>query len=82
MDKSTIKSDFHRLIDRIDNEELLSAFYQLLEKRSEQQTGKLWDSLTEEEKSELLLSYDESQDESNWISEDVIKKKHEQWLKK
>lgn len=82
MDKSTIKSDFHRLIDRIDNEELLSAFYQLLEKRSEQQTGKLWDSLTEEEKNELLLSYNESQDESNWIGEDVIKKKHEQWLKK
>ncbi len=82
MDKSTIKSDFHRLIDRIDNEELLSAFYQLLEKRSEQQTGKLWDSLTEEEKNELLLSYEESQDENNWISGAEIRQKHEQWLKK
>lgn len=82
MDKSTIKSDFHRLIDRIDNEELLNAFYQLLEKRSEQQTGKLWDSLTEEEKNELLLSYEESQDENNWINGDQIKQKHAQWLKK
>ncbi len=82
MDKSTIRADFHRLIDRIDNEELLSAFYQLLEKRSEQQTGKLWDSLTEEEKDELLLSYKESQDEANRLSGDQIKQKHEQWLKK
>lgn len=82
MDKSTIKSDFHRLIDRIDNEELLSAFYLLLEKRSQQQRGKLWDSLTEEEKNELLSSYEESQDENNWISGDQIKQKHEQWLKK
>ncbi len=82
MDKSTIKSDFHRLIDRIDNEELLSAFYQLLEKRSEQQTGKMWNTLTEEEKNELLLSYEESRDENNWISGEEIKQKHEQWLKK
>jgi hypothetical protein len=77
MDKSTIKSDFHRLNDRIDNEELLSAFYQLLKKRSEQQTGKLWDSLTREEQNELLLSYEESQDENNWIDREQMKQKHE-----
>jgi hypothetical protein len=38
--------------------------------------------LTEDEKNELLLSYEESQDENNWISGEEIRQKHEQWLKK
>ena len=61
---ANLKTDFHQLIDKIENEELLAAFYQLLVQRSQEQTGQLWNNLTDEEKNELLLADEESKDSS------------------
>jgi len=44
------------------------------------QPGKLFDSLSEEQKKELLISYEESFEESNLISHEVVKLQHEKWL--
>ena len=38
--------------------------------------------LTDPEKEELMLAYDESFDEANLISHELVKKQHEKWLKK
>ena len=37
--------------------------------------------LTDPEKEELMLAYDESFDEANLISHELVKKQHEKWLK-
>ncbi|QNF32656.1 hypothetical protein HUW51_07910 [Adhaeribacter swui] len=79
---ASIKTDFHQLIDKIENEELLAAFYQLLMQRSQDQTGLLWNALTEEEKNEVLLADDESKDSSNWLTDLEVRQKHQQWLNK
>ncbi len=79
---ANIKTDFHQLIDKIENEELLAAFYQLLVQRSQEQTGQLWNNLTDEEKNELLLADEESKDSSNWINDKDVRQKHQQWLSK
>ena len=77
---ANIKTDFHQLIDKIENEELLSSFYQLLVQRIQGKNGQLWESLTDEEKKELLLADEESKDSNNWISDEAVRKKHQQWL--
>lgn len=79
---ATIKTDFHQLIDRIENEELLATFYQLLVQRSQQQNGALWERLTEEEKNELLRADEESKDSDNWLGDEAVRQKHQQWLGK
>ena len=82
MGLANIKTDFHQLIDEIENEELLYSFYQLLVQRSQGKNGQLWESLTDEEKNELLLADEESKDPKSWVSDDEIRQKHQQWLRK
>ena len=76
------KDSFHKLIDAIQDKHTLEGYYKLIKKLNTAQTGELWKDLTEEEKKELLLSYDESFDADNLISHDIVKKQHKKWLKK
>jgi hypothetical protein len=77
----TIKDNFHHLIDSIDNEDLLKACYQLIEKIRDGQNGHLWNSLGEDQQKELLAAYEESFDEQNLLSHEAVKGQHEKWLK-
>lgn len=63
-----LRANLHRIIDRIQNEELLQAIHDFLRTRENSKTGELWASLTTEQKSELMASYDESEDDDNLIS--------------
>jgi hypothetical protein len=76
-----IKEDFHHLIDTIEDEQLLIGYYQLVKQLSDNQDGRLWNSLSDEQKQELLIVYDESFDPANLISHAEVKKQHEKWLK-
>jgi len=60
----------------------LSSFYQLLVQRSQIKNGQLWESLTDEEKNELLLADEESKNSNNWLSDEEVRQKHQQWLRK
>jgi hypothetical protein len=80
MKTEQIKSNFHRLIDKIDNERILTKFYELMLKSNQSTNGSLWNLLTEEEQEELLLSDFESKDEDNLIPHAEIQKKHKKWL--
>jgi hypothetical protein len=76
-----IKDDFHHLIDSIEDEQLLERCYQLIQKINDDQNGHLWNSLTEEEKKNLLVAYEESFDSNNLLSHEGVKQQHEKWLK-
>ena len=76
------KDDFHNLIEKIEDEEVLKGYFKLIQRLNNNQTGELWDSLSPEEKDELLLSYDESFDPNNLISHEEVKKQHDKWLRK
>jgi hypothetical protein len=76
-----IKGDFHQLIDSIDDEQLLKSYYQLIQKINNDRNGHLWNSLTEDQKTELLTSYEESFDSSNLLSHEQVKLQHDKWLK-
>ncbi|AFL85603.1 hypothetical protein Belba_3086 [Belliella baltica DSM 15883] len=71
-----LKSDLHKILDRIDNEQLLKTIYDFLKQRENAKDGQIWESLSAEQKEEVLLSYEESQDDKNLINWESIKKKY------
>ncbi len=75
-----LKKDFHDLIDSIDNEKLLSKFYALLKKKVSDEEGKLWKSLTKQEREEINKAIEESENPENLISLEEMRKKHKKWL--
>jgi hypothetical protein len=70
-----LKSDLHKILDKIDNEQLLRTIYDFLKQSQGTGEGQIWKTLTEEQKKELYLSYEESQDDKNLIPWDEIKRK-------
>ena len=80
MNTIELKNNFHKLIDTIDNDSILTKFYTLLKRASTHDEGKLWERLSENEKQELLQIDSETEDENNLISHSEIRKKHKRWL--
>jgi hypothetical protein len=76
------KDDFHNLIDKIEDEETLKGYFYLIQKLNNNQTGELWESLSSDEKDELLLSYNESFNTVNLMNHEEVKKQHDKWLRK
>jgi hypothetical protein len=80
MSSTEIKNSFHKLIDDIDNDIILSKFYNIMEKASESKDGQLWERLSEEDKKELLLIDNEIDNEDNLIPHSKVQEKHKKWL--
>ncbi|MBU2651642.1 MAG: hypothetical protein KKA81_11960 [Bacteroidetes bacterium] len=80
MDALEIKNNFHKLIDSIDNDNLLINFYNLLKNRSSVKDGQLWSRLTLQEQDELYFTIEECESEDNLIPNEEMKKKHKKWL--
>ncbi len=76
MKRSDIKTNFHNLIDKIDNEILLMKFYDLMIQSATNKEGQLYERLTNEQKDVLMLAEEESNDPANLISYNQQKKKH------
>ncbi len=73
MNKIEIKESFHKLIDNIENESILLRFYEIMKRKALSKDGQLWSNLSQDEKDELLLSIEESEDTKNLISIDYSK---------
>jgi hypothetical protein len=70
-----LKSILHKIVDKIDNEQLLRAIYDFLKQRQNSEEGEIWKTLTEDQKNEVYLSYRESEDDNNLIDLEKVKKK-------
>ena len=67
MTVTELKTNLHKLINRSQDKDLLSVVHDILEQREVSKPGDLWESLTEEEKEELLNAEKESQNPSNLL---------------
>ena len=70
-----LKSEFHELIDKINDPEILIQFYDALI-QSTKSEGSLWNSLTADQQQQVLDAYDESEVESNLIPSSIIRSKY------
>lgn len=80
MNTIDLRNNIHNLIDKIDNNNLLIRFYELLQKRVDSKDGQFWSRMTEKEQKELLLSEAEADDKNNLIDSDELFEKHKKWL--
>lgn len=69
-----LKSDLHKILDKIDNEELLRTIYDFLKQPDESKS--FWSSLTEAQRQEVYMSFQESENDDNLINWDDLKKKY------
>ena len=75
-----LKSNFHNLIDDINDDGILSKFYDLLSKAKENKEGMLSNRLSKSEREELLMIEKESHESTNLISNSEMQLKHKKWL--
>ncbi len=75
METVELKSSIHKIIDRIQSEQLLQTLYDFLRVHESSKSGQLWNSLTEDQKQEVLLAFEESENEDNLVSRDQVFKK-------
>lgn len=69
MDTVKLKSDLHKLVDDIQNVRLLQAVYDFLKSENRRKNGDLWEQLSEEQRQEVLLAFEESEEEYNLIKQ-------------
>lgn len=67
-----LKSNIHKIVETIHNEQLLQTIYDFLNTNKNNKSAKLWETLTDVQKNEVLLAYSESEDENNLIDGDEI----------
>ena len=80
MNKTLLKSNLHKLIDRIENQTLLEEYYKEMKSILEKSQDNVWDKLTEDQKKDILLSYEESEIESDLIENESVMIKYKDWL--
>jgi hypothetical protein len=69
MSTTEIKTNLHKIVDRIEDERLLRVIYDFLEVREKSTEGQLWKTLTTEQQQEVLQAYEDSENDSNLIED-------------
>ncbi len=72
MSTTEIRSNLHKIVDRIENEHLLSTIYSFLKQREESKGGELWNSLSKDQKAQVLNAFDESEDDNNLVDDSDV----------
>lgn len=67
-----LKDHIHKIVESIEDEQLLQAIFDFLKSKDTGKPGRLWSTLTEKQKSEVLRSFEESEDDSNLIDRDQV----------
>lgn len=75
-----VKEKFHELIDKIEDENALESYLNLILKLNTHESGKLYNKLSPSQKEELDISYEESFIDSNLISHKEVKSQFSKWL--
>lgn len=78
MSNSELKMSLHQIIEKIDNEDVLKALYNLLVDKIPVKDGQLWKNLSEEQKNDLMLAFAESDDSEQLLSNEDVMKEFEQ----
>lgn len=82
MTLTILKKNFHTLIDKVENKELLDQFYKALSFSATRKEGQLWNGLSPQQKSRVMKSYKESENKKNLVSHEKVMKKYSKWLTK
>ena len=71
-----LKSNLLKILDKIEDEQLLRTIYDFLKQAENPETGQIWKTLSEDQKKEVYESYDESENDFNLTNWEEIKPKY------
>jgi hypothetical protein len=74
MSNSELKMSLHKIIEKIDNEDVLKALYNLLVDKIPVKDGQLWKHLSDDQKNDLMLAFAESDDPEQLLSNEEVMK--------
>lgn len=57
MEALELKSNLHKIIDSIQNEQVLQTLYNFLKLKNNEEEGAIWASLNKEQKQEVMLAF-------------------------
>jgi hypothetical protein len=80
MDKSALKSSLHHFIEQINNRHLLEDYYHEMKNIVKMTDQNAWDSLTDAQKKEVLMSWQESEDDNNLVDHNIVMARYKEWL--
>jgi hypothetical protein len=72
METIELRSSIHKIVDRLESEQLLKTLYDFLKVQETQKSGSSWSTLTDEQRQEIILAYEESEDEENLINANEV----------
>ena len=72
MGTTDLKSNLHKIIERTQDEQLLRILYDFLKQKEDQPPGQLWSSLSQAQKQEVFLSFEESEEEENLVDREKV----------
>lgn len=72
MEALELKFNIHKIIDAIQNKQVLQTLYDFLKFKENEKDGLLWEALDDEQKQEVMLAYHESENEENLVDAKVI----------
>ncbi len=70
-----LKSSIHKIVEGIDNEQLLQTLHDFLKAREANKPGDLWESLSYQQKNEVLVAFQESEEKYHLIEREKVFKK-------
>jgi hypothetical protein len=80
MNKASLKSHLHKFIDQIENQYVLEDYFMEMKVILEKSRDNIWDKLTDDQKKEVLLSYEESENGNGLIENETVLNKYRDWL--
>ena len=79
---NTIKENLHTIIDNFDDDEFLSAVYEILQSKQDSQPGKIWETLDEEQKKVVIEAANNTDKLERQINHARMVEKNKKWLEK
>ena len=70
-----LKSNLHKLIDRLERDDILQSIHDFLVVWEKSRPEGLWNSLTTEQKSEVMVAFEESKNDQKLVSKEEFFKK-------
>lgn len=77
-----IKHELHQLIDRLDDEAVLTRYLGAIASEVDKPVADFWDDLTPAQQADVLDAHAESDDDTNLLPNEAVKQRYTQWLSK
>jgi hypothetical protein len=72
MGVSDLKANIHLMVDEIENESILQTLFEFLSGRKNNGQSSFWQGLSDAQRQEILLAFDESEKEENLIDKETF----------